>query len=138
MLNLLLEKIKAGKIISREMFDQADMDELLDLRDAPAFDAAWMRVFNRLKDLSCPGTDREIIDEIGKASYLKAYEVSKSSEIASCVSDDFNLFARAYVASISDRWLNSVMLKYAGNTFPCGEIEQIEMNMDEVFQRLLK
>lgn len=51
------------------MFNKLDIDELLDLRDEPAFDSEWMRVFNQIKELSCSETDMQIIDNIRKESY---------------------------------------------------------------------
>lgn len=119
-LNLLLKKINEGKIISEEMFNKMDIDQLLDLRDEPEFDSHWMRVFNQIEGYSFSDADNHTIAEIKKESYLKAYEASQSSEVASCVSDDFELIARAYVISINDCWLNSVILSYEDNKFPCG------------------
>ncbi|MHC1748062.1 MAG: hypothetical protein AB9856_06690 [Cellulosilyticaceae bacterium] len=138
MLTLLLKKINEGKIISRAMFNKMDIDELLDLRDEPEFDSEWMRVFNQIEELSYSEADKQINDNIRKESYLKAYEASNSSEIASCVSDDFDLIARAYVLSINDCWLNAVMLIYASNIFPCGEIKPIKTNMDEAFKKIIE
>lgn len=138
MLTLLLEKINEGKIISSEMFNKIDIDALLDLRDEPEFDAEWMRVFNQIEELSYSEADKQIIDNIRKESYIKAYQASNSSEIASCVSDDFDLIARAYVLSINDCWLNSVMLIYASNIFPCGEIKPIKTNINKAFQKIIE
>lgn len=138
MLTLLLKKINEGKIISSEMFSKMDIDELLDLRDESEFDSEWMRVFNQIEDSSYSGADKQIIDDIRKESYLKAYEASNSSEIASCVSDDFDLIARAYVLSANDCWLNSIMLIYASNIFPCGKIKLININIDEAFQKIIE
>lgn len=138
MINLLLKKIKEDKMISGKMFNKLNIDELLDLRDEPAFDSEWMRVFSQIKELSCSETDMQIINNIRKESYLKAYQASNSSEIAGCVSDDFDLIAKAYILSINDWWLNSVILMYANDNFPCGEVNIIKADINEAFGNLTK
>jgi hypothetical protein len=138
MLNLLLERINEGKIISVEMFNKFDTDELLDLRDEPEFDSEWMRVFRQIEGLSYSEADSQTIYNIRKESYLKAYQASNSSEIAGYVSDDFELIAKAYASLIDDEWLNSVIWMYANNHFPCGEINRIKTNINEAFQSLIQ
>lgn len=138
MLNSLLKKITEGKIISNDMFDENNIDELLDMRDEPQFDSEWMRVYNQLEKTTCSETDKQIIDKIRKESYLKAYEAANSSDIASCVSDDFDLLSRAYALSINDYWLSSVILEYVRNKFPCGEIKQNKIDIAEAFEMLIE
>jgi len=48
MLDRLLIEIESDKIISDTLFENCDIDELLDMRDDEEFDSEWIRVYNIL------------------------------------------------------------------------------------------
>lgn len=138
MLGLLLEKINTDRMDFPELFAQFDPDDLLELRDEAVFDAEWMGVFRQLEKLSYREADLQIINEIRKQSYLKAYQATNSGELAACVSDDFELVAKAYVSSVDNTWLNAVILCYADGRFPCGEMMERTGSIADTFSRLVK
>ena len=63
MLKILLEKIKDNKIIINELFEDYDIDEVLDLRDDKNFDLEWCRVYNEIEDLNIKEEDLIIIND---------------------------------------------------------------------------
>lgn len=137
MLNKLEEKIKNNDIINVSFFVNCDVDELLDLRDSDEFDSEWMRVYNILSEIDIGDFQKQLIDSIREKSYLQAYNLLDSSDIASCVSDDFEIICKACISSYDDKWLNSLIVSYAKNKFPCGKLEITEYNLKDAFNYLL-
>lgn len=64
--------------------------------------------------------------------------LSGSSDIASCVSDDFEIICKACIYGYDDKWLNSLIMSYAKNKFPCGKLEITEYNLKDSISYLLK
>ncbi len=137
MLNKLEEKIKNNDIINVSFFVDCDVDELLDLRDNDEFDSEWMRVYNILSEIDIGVFEKQIIDSIREKSYLQAYNLLESSDIASCVSDDFEIICKACISNYDDKWLNSLIVSYAKNKFPCGRLEITEYNLTDAINYLL-
>ena len=122
MLKILLEKIKDNKIITNELFEDYDIDEVLDLRDNKNFDLEWCRVYNEIEDLNIKEEDLIIINDIRKNVYLKVCDITKECEIASYISDDFELISKAYIRGINDSWLNMVISLYVNDIIPFGKL----------------
>lgn len=137
MLNKLKEKIKNNDIINMSFFADCDVDELLDLRDDDEFDSEWMRVYNILNQINIEDSEKQIIDSIREKSFLRVYNLSESSDIASCVSDDFEIICKACISGYDDKWLNSLIMSYAKNKFPCGKLEITEYNLTDSINYLL-
>jgi hypothetical protein len=137
MLNDLLVKIEDSKIITNSLFENCDVEELLDKRDSKEFDSEWMRVYNELRNkFNIGDLKKEEIDSIREKSFLKAYNLSKSSDIASCVSDDFEIICTAYLEHYNDKWLNSLIMSYVNGKFPCGKLEETEEDIKQCMNRL--
>lgn len=137
MLDKLKEKIKNDEIINMSFIEDCDMDELLDMRDDDEFDSEWMRVYNVLNKINIGVSEKQIIDSIREKSFLKAYSLSESSDIASYVSDDFEIICKACIYGYDDKWLNSLIMSYAKNKFPCGKLEITEYNLTDSINYLL-
>ena len=138
MLDKLKEKIKNNEIIYMSFFADCNVDELLDLRDDDEFDSEWMRVYNVLNEINIGVSEKQTIDSIREKSFLRAYNLLESSDIASCVSDDFEIICKAYISGYDDEWLNSLIVSYAKNKFPCGKLEITEYNLTDSINYLLK
>lgn len=138
MLDKLKEKIETNQIIKKEYFDNYDLDELLDMRDEEEFDSEWIRVYDILNQVEVEQNEKKIIDAIREKSFLMAYNLSESSDIASCVSDDFEIICKAYVLDYNDNWLNSLVMSYARGEFPCGKLSMINCNVKECMAILFK
>lgn len=138
MLDKLIVKIQNNQVIKNDFFDNYDLDELLDMRDDEVFDSEWMRIYNILNQVEMDENQKKVIDSIRELSFLMAYNLSESSDIASCVSDDFELICKAYVIDYDDNWLNSLIMSYAKGEFPCGRLNVIKYNVQECLNILFQ
>ncbi len=111
-------------------------DELLDARDAKVFDAEWMRVYKMMKGLPLENSVIKQIDSIRENSFMRAYNLTKSGDIASCVSDDFEMICKAYVLNVDDSWIASLIMSYVKGGFPCGVLEKTECSVCEAVYKL--
>nr|WP_317360112.1 hypothetical protein [uncultured Tyzzerella sp.] len=137
MLKILLEKIKDNKIITNELFEDYDIDAVLDLRDEKIFDLEWCRVYDKIKNIDIKKEDLTIINDIRKNIYLKVYDITEECEIAGYISDDFELISKAYISGINDCWLNMVITLYANNIIPFGKLEKSKSDINKVFNTLI-
>jgi hypothetical protein len=138
MLDRLLIEIESDKIISDTLFENCDIDELLDMRDDEEFDSEWIRVYNILNKAKIENYEKKKIDNIREKSFLKVYDLLQSSDIASCVSDDFEIICKAYIICYDDVWINSLIMSYINEKFPCGRLERTNYNIKECINKLCK
>ena len=138
MLDRLLIEIESDKIISDTLFENCDIDELLDMRDDEEFDSEWIRVYNILNKAKIENYEKKKIDNIREKSFLKVYDLLQSSDIASCVSDDFEIICKAYIICYDDVWINSLIMSYINEKFPCGRLERTTYNIKECINKLCK
>jgi len=137
MLDKLNCSIKENKIITNEMFKNKDFDKLLDLRDESVFDDAWIKAYNDLEQLKDKTLDNSLINQIRKEIFLKTYDITQSSEIAECISDDFELIIKAYSIDYNNEWLNAMVICYIEDVFPCGKLGKTNLKISEVICQLL-
>ena len=137
MLDKLKKKIENNQIIQVSFFENNDVDELLDMRDEMEFDSEWMRVYNFLNEMSIRECEKNKINDIREKTFLMAYTLSNSSDIASCVSDDLEIICKAYILEYNDDWLNSLIMSYARGEFPCGKLKKTEWTIKECVHNLL-
>lgn len=127
-----LEKIVSNnKLFSEELFIKNNLEELLTLRESRIFDEKWIEIYNVL-NINDYSKEREEIDKIRKTVFMRAYEVSYSSEFAGFVSDDFELISRSIICKYENSWINSLLYIYLKGNFPAGEIEMSSSSMEEL------
>lgn len=136
----MLSRIKE-RIIDKSLFDKAylesiNIDNLLDLRDEGEFDNEWIRVFEMLQEISISENYIIQIDEIREGVFKLIYEYADSSDLASYVSDDFELMCKAYVAEFNDSWLVKMVNAYVCRKIPAGKLSECQGNFKEQFQKL--
>lgn len=138
MLEKLIVKIENNQIIKKDFFDNHDLDDLLDMRDDEEFDSEWMRTYDILNRVEMDEKQKKTIDSIREMSFLMVYNLSGDSDMASCVSDDFELICKAYVIDYDDNWLNSLIMSYAKGEFPCGRLNMVKFNVKECLNILFQ
>ena len=138
MLNNLLIEVESNRVIRVPLFENCDLEELLDMRDDEEFDSEWMRVYDALNEFEIGDFEKKKIDDIREKSFLKAYNLSESSDIAGCVSDDFEIICKAYLTNYNDMWVNSLIMSYVNGKFPCGRLEKTEYDIKECMKKLCK
>lgn len=101
-----------------------EQDDMLDVRDYQGFETEWLKVSQAVKQREesqqLSDEDKTAIDELREATFKKTYQVTGNGEISGCVSDDFDLIARALVVDYSDAWLDALWAKYQTGDFPHG------------------
>ena len=136
MLDKLKNKIVCNQVIKVDFFENCDIDDLLDMRDEDEIDCEWMRVYNYLNNIEIEDYEQEKINDIREKSFLMAYNLSNSSDIASCVSDDFEIICKAYLCEYNDIWLNALIMSYARGEFPCGKLQTGKYNIKECIEKM--
>ena len=100
-----------------------DHDTILDDRDSDAgFEAQWMRCFNQIEDQWRAAEVKHelitLIESVRRESFLAVSHATTQHEIASYVSDDFDLIVRGAVLGMNDDFLNSLWEAYNRNEIP--------------------
>ena len=75
MLNNLLIAVDSNRAIRASLFENCDLEELLDMRDDKEFDSEWMRVYDTLNTFEIGDFDKKTIDNIREKSFLKSYNL---------------------------------------------------------------
>lgn len=121
-LESMLKKIRSEELLPAEYFSTLDCDAALDARDKRMFDARWRELYE--------GVERhwEVIDlgpeiqglaeDIRREAFLRVSRATGQHEIASYVSDDFDLLVRAYLMGIETDFTKTLWKAYEEGKFP--------------------
>ncbi|MBE6753941.1 MAG: hypothetical protein E7559_06280 [Ruminococcaceae bacterium] len=134
MFDRLISIIENRELFSENYFAERDIDELVDLRYSANFDRQWMRVYNDLKQTTPDAETTQTIDKIRELSFLMAYGMTESDDIAGLLSDDFELICKAHLAGYNDGWLNALICAYAAGQFPCGTLDPTDKDITACMQ----
>lgn len=122
----LLSEIESGKIPLANIFASVDCDSLLDKRDSDSsFDAMYREIWDRNEKLKFI-LNRDPTEPIRKQSFLAVSNATQQHEIASYVSDDFELIAWESHTMVDNEIPNSgsnfihwLYFQYKSGNFPC-------------------
>jgi hypothetical protein len=122
-LNSVLSRIAEGSLLPTRYFANLDCDAALDARDSDDdFDSAWCKVSEdvkrRCKEVGMSAWVKSLIERIRQESFLAVSRATKQHEIASYVSDDFELMAMGRLAGLNEPLLNQLWLVYDRGEFP--------------------
>lgn len=79
-------------------------DEVLDLRDERVFDDIWMQHFSQLSRVSLSDDDVAAISLIREQAFKQTFLITENADLASAVSDDFDLIAKSLLSGRQDQW----------------------------------
>ena len=121
----LLTEIETGMIPIQAILAQNNCDHLLDARDAsPSFDSIYQRAFREMQVLRAAVSD-DPTKHIRYQAFVFASVATNNHEIASYVSDDFELIAWASFANLTlaidsslNRLANFLYTEYGSQRFP--------------------
>lgn len=121
-----IEKLKSilteNILLSSLNLDEENIDEMLDKRDSKDFEEKWLSAFHKIEQLekSRPLTIEENteLNKICEAAFKEIFALTQHSELASYVSDDFELLGKYFHLNSQDEWLNSMYLIYSEGKFP--------------------
>ncbi len=119
----LLSAINDGRVLTPDVFGKIDCDEILNSRDNDGdFDAQWNKTFTSLEkdwsDRDVPQEIEQMTEEIREISFEIANHATEQHELASYISDDFDLFARAIVLERNDSFVETLWDAYENGEIP--------------------
>jgi hypothetical protein len=105
-LQKLLDEMAAGALLPGLMFMREDLDAILDRRDEEEFETPWFKCSERIQttweQASPDAAIRELMDEVRKQSFLSVSRATHQHEMASYVSDDFELISKSIALGLDD------------------------------------
>jgi hypothetical protein len=131
-MNLLLEKMELGLIVSRLLLADSDVEVALDGRDGSAFENDWLEVSNQIKSRKRNLDDADIrVTRLRELSYLQTFDRWDSPDLAAEISDDFGLIGDALAIAYDHPWLSGLLHLYLSGSFPTGQIEHSTLGLSE-------
>jgi len=117
-----LSRIADGTLLPAAYYGQLDCDAALDSRDGAEFDAEWVRqskeVNGRWAAATVAADARALAEDIRRESFLAVSRATRQHEIASYVSDDFDLIVRGRLVGAEGRFLDQLWGVYERGEFP--------------------
>lgn len=119
----ILRRIMDGRLLPPAVMGALDHDPILDQRDDDAeFEAQWLRCYNEIeKQWATADIDQEteaLKEDIRRESFLSVSRATEQHEIASYVSDDFDIIIRGSILGMGDEFLNRLWDAYDRNEIP--------------------
>jgi len=114
----IVHKIKDEINIQTLVSSIADIDSFLDSRDEDDFDTQWVKAFEKLSSIESSFSQQErlIFNKFREDIYKQILEASNSSELASYLSEDFELFVLNYYSGESLHWIDGLLQAYKKST----------------------
>jgi hypothetical protein len=122
-LNSILERIANDTLLPSGYFGRLDCNAALNARDgARGFEAEWLRQFEEVESLwvatGIGEVLRKLAEDIRRESFLAVSRATGGHEIASYVSDDFDLIVRARLVGVEGELLSQLWNGYERGEFP--------------------
>ncbi|WP_180143052.1 hypothetical protein [Desulfoluna butyratoxydans] len=121
----ILNSIIQRSILSDVCFSNKDFDAILDLRDENPFDQDWITSYKKIEKAwanhNASNDLIELIEKVCKESFLVTSQSTDQHEIASYVSDDFDLIAKYLALNVKDSFVSSLLSTYLKDRLPKGE-----------------
>ncbi|MBL8865841.1 MAG: hypothetical protein JNK93_09805, partial [Planctomycetia bacterium] len=116
-------RIADGTLLRATYFRRLDCDAALDVRDSNAeFVAEWVREFERVGQrwaaAAVAAEARGVAEDIRRESFLAVSRATRQHEIASYVSDDFDLIVRGRLIGAAGGLLGQLWTVYDRGEFP--------------------
>lgn len=114
--------IETGTVLAPDKIAALDHDAILDARDGKSFSDEWMQSCKTIDDAwsrfeSAAEYDSQL-EGIRRESFMMVSNATNQHEIASYVSDDFEIIAKAAVTETDDSFIVSMWSAYTQQTVP--------------------
>lgn len=118
-----LARISDGTLLSASVISELDHDAILDERDGDAeFEEQWTRCFKEVEakwaNADVASDLAELAENIRRESFLAVSRATAQHEIASYVSDDFDIIIRGKILDLEDEFLSGLWEAYSRNGIP--------------------
>ncbi len=122
-LKSVLSRIADDSLLPAGYYARLDRDAALDARDGDEqFVAEWMRQFEEVKSLWAAADvaeeSRALAESIRRESFLAVSRATEQHEIASYVSDDFDMIVRGRLVGVQSEVLDKLWGVYERGEFP--------------------
>ena len=119
----ILTRIEDGTLLPPATIAKLDHDAILDERDCDAaFEAEWTRCYKEIeKNWAAFDVDQKtagLVDDIRRESFLSVSRATTQHEIASYVSDDFDMIVRGSILGMNDPFLDRLWDVYNRSEIP--------------------
>jgi hypothetical protein len=119
----ILSRISGGELLPTAYFSELDCDAALDARDGDSgFEAAWVRLYKQIErrwnEATISESLRSVAEDIRRESFLAVSRATRQHEIASYVSDDFQIIVRGRLVGETDLFLEQLWCVYERGKFP--------------------
>ena len=110
----IVHKIKDEINIQTLVSSIADINSFLDSRDEDDFDTQWVKAFEKLSSIESSFSQQERLtfNKFREDIYKQILEASNSSELASYLSEDFELFVLNHYSGESLHWIDDLLQAY--------------------------
>jgi hypothetical protein len=122
-LDSIILRIKEGSLLPAKYYAELDIDAALNARDTnEQFSAAWNKLYHQVDVLWRNAEARTAlqtsVEAVRRESFIRVSQHTHQHEIASYVSDDLDLIARAKVVGVTDPFLEQLWNIYKKGEFP--------------------
>ena len=120
-LDSMIAEIESEKLLSKAAFQSVDLDGVLDSRDKDPFDSNWVESHQRVEAAwSANSTDEQTakVNKVRQAAFVAASSMTNHHEIASYISDDFELIAKSVVLGDLDSFTSRLFERYRRGEVP--------------------
>ncbi|EPY11411.1 hypothetical protein AZ66_16570 [Paenibacillus sp. E194] len=114
--NEILTMIRADGFFERVFEKEGDWDAQLDARESTAFDAAWNSSYETIHKKD--PTESATIRDIREYAFKQTFRLTQNSELASYVSDDLGLIAKAFDSKLANAFVSRLWNSYLQGQFP--------------------
>lgn len=108
--------IRTDGFFEKVFFVEGDWDSELDARESSAFDAAWNASYETLHKKD--PTESATIRNIREYAFKQTFRLTQNSELASYVSDDLGLIAKAFDSKLANAFVSRLWSSYFKGQFP--------------------
>lgn len=121
-LNDIQNAIETGSVLAPDKISALDHDAILDARDSKTFSDVWMQSYNTVNDawshFHLAADVESQLEDIRRESFMVVSNATDQHEIASYVSDDFEIIAKAAATETLDAFILSLWSAYTQHTVP--------------------
>tara|TARA_Y100000296_G_C5158244_1_gene250371 strand:+ start:535 stop:951 length:417 start_codon:yes stop_codon:yes gene_type:complete len=134
-LNRLEVLVLSGRL-DFEFLSGVDCESLLDDRDSDPFDSKWVEEFKIVSDIFSSKyktkEDEERIERIREIVFKMVSTITGGGEIASYISDDFELIAKAAFIDYDSSWVGALLESYMNFKIPQGQLDENSKSVSEI------
>jgi len=120
--DILLRSIHEEVLLGKTTFKDIKTENVLAGRDAPQFEQRWLKLFDDTQTIPLTKSDAVVIDQIREIAFKTVFRNCSNADLASYISDDFEVIARGIIGKMEDVFLVKLLETYSAGRIPHGDI----------------